>query len=768
MPKRKLSSHKTRGTQQRPPDQRRDGLSAFKAGRFDQAIAAWTDLAPGDPKVAAALAEAHARRARSRIARADELADLRRALTLAPEELGYEYQLGLALHRAGDLAAAVESYRSVLAHDPGCHGAVTALALARLEQDPRAELASLPESTPEVRAALAPVQALLRGDAPTAEDSTPLASLWRGLALIRAGDDAARAALSDDRSLPTARATAIRRYYSGVAAARDGDVPAALEEWERVYHDESRRKMPQHQSWLLDNLATALAQRLSAQLETGDLDAAAATARLVLDLPLGNTALKSTLVQTLDRSARADTTGGDWARAASLWEDARKVVGASTGLGSPRPLLHNLALAHEAQERWTEAAEVWRAMLRTRPRAGAPAGRTADGPTATQWDWVRKRVIECYKRAGQPGEAVAVYRQVIKADPDDMEARLQLADSLVANEQEQAALNELRRAVQIDPHHVEAKLRLANVYSTRGEWYAAEHTLRAVIEQEPTREDVRRQLARLLLERGQRYHDRGLVDAAAAAFAEGKQLVPDDYQFPLNLARIEIERRKLKRARELLDHALKIGADQPDAYLETIDCWAVAGKLDEARAVLARAEEALTPTPRFYVDLGALLFERRSSPTLLSSLAPTPPEPDDSPWSQLATEMLDRAVSLRPDDGHIHFEIAGELLPAREDLALRYAETGARLLPDDLHGLTLLGLLQGLNEHKRDAKQTLQRAARLARQQGNAALVQKIESLRRQVDSPFFRFALQMGPILGDLDPNELDFDDSYFDDPYF
>src|SRR5215213_8004931 len=88
------------------------GLRAFHAGQFDLAIAAWTPRAGREPKVAVALAEAHFRRALARMPTADPLADLRRAIALAPADLRYQYHLGRALQRAGQLAAAVAQYRA--------------------------------------------------------------------------------------------------------------------------------------------------------------------------------------------------------------------------------------------------------------------------------------------------------------------------------------------------------------------------------------------------------------------------------------------------------------------------------------------------------------------------------------------------------------------------------------------------------------------------------------------------------------------------------
>src|ERR687887_994155 len=177
------------------PDQRRMGLQALQAGRFDNAIAAWSGLPQRDAQVTAALAEAYFRRALARPVGQEQVADLQRAVALAPAEPRYQYHLGLALHRAGDRAAAVQRYRTVLQHDATWPGAGMALALAALEQDPRVDLAALPGSTPEIRRTLAPVQTLLRGAMPASGGDEPLERLWHGLGLVRASDAPAPQAL---------------------------------------------------------------------------------------------------------------------------------------------------------------------------------------------------------------------------------------------------------------------------------------------------------------------------------------------------------------------------------------------------------------------------------------------------------------------------------------------------------------------------------------------------------------------------------------------
>src|SRR5919199_3350276 len=127
------------------PDPRQQALRAFQAGRLDTAISVWSNLSGSDPGVRAALAEAHFCRALTQSGAA-RVADLRHAVELAPGQLRYQYHLARALHLADDLPAAIDTYRAVLQRDTGWKGAGMGLAVAMLEQDPRADIAGVPRS----------------------------------------------------------------------------------------------------------------------------------------------------------------------------------------------------------------------------------------------------------------------------------------------------------------------------------------------------------------------------------------------------------------------------------------------------------------------------------------------------------------------------------------------------------------------------------------------------------------------------------------------
>jgi len=736
-----------------PADPRQVGLRFFHANRFNEAILAWSPLARGDAQVRGALAEAHFRRALNSPPSDQALADLRRAVELAPDDPRFRFHLGRYLHLRGERAPAIEQYRAVLQRDAAWTSAAQLLALAMLEQNPQANLAQLPGAAPAVERLLAPAQALLRGTRVVAGDDGPVDRFWRGLGHIATGDGAARTDLDDDRPLPGPRLTALRRYYRGVAAAHDGDTATALKLWQPASMAEAQPAR------LRENLAVLLFEQLAALVQAGDTAAAAELAHSSVRLP-GSAAFDELRILALDRGAYAAAEAGSWSRAADLWEGAREILSASANLGSPRPLLHNLALAYERQERWEAAADAWRAMLRTRPRRkGAEEIANAD----QQWSWVRERIITCYKHAGRPDEAVAVFRQAIKEDPNDLDMRAQLADALLANEQERAAYNEIQRILQIDPHHVAALVRQAVFLDAKWQYAESEQIMRDLVARHPERSELRQQAALLFLQHGRRYAEWDQAMRAHQAFVEGERYDPQNYLFPLNQARMLLGERPHDEIRALVERAISRADDQVEAFVKILETWVMAERMDEAQALLARIERDLKPDARAYVDLGLMIIMRVTPPPappmgLFGFLGapPPPPPPADTPWTRLAGELIDKAVALRPDDVALHKEIASELMLPRPDIAIRYAEAAARIAPDDPDPLMLLGVVQGLNGQVRAAKATLQRAAQLARKQGNSKLAHEAQELRRAVGSPLFRAEMQMS-IMGVLDDLGLD-----------
>lgn len=767
-----MAKSKRTSIQRRPPpaqleNPRQEGLRAFHANRFDEAIHFWSLVVPQDDALRSALAEAHFRRALNSGPTDRGLEDMLRAVKLLPDEPRYRLHLGRFLQLRNDRAGAIAEYRAALERDPASAVAARLLACAELEQRTQVDIRTLPAAG---AALIAPAQALLQGKQPPAGDETPLGHFWRGLSRLAGGDVGAVDDLNDPRPL-NATLTALRRYYQGVAAARQGNYEQALKLWQQL------EASGQRITSLRDNLSVVQFQRLRSLYEAGD-PAAATLAQQTVSLP-GGVAFDELRLLALDQGAYAAATAGDWQRAIALWEAARIVLGNASGMGSPRPLLHNLALAYEQVEHWEPAADAWRAMLRTRPRRKAGARGAAEGAAAEgaagdlsdqHWAWVRERIITCYKHAGRPDEGVVVFRQMLKEDPDDLDLRVQLVDALLANEQERAAANEVERILKLDPQHVGGLLRKIALLDSRMELPQSEQIMRDLLANNPEREDLRQLAARLFLQHGGRYAEWGRAAVAYQAFVEGEQYDPENYLYALNQARMLIGLRRKDEIPPLVERALALSGGESQALAKIFETWVIADNIDQAQALLSRLEGEGKLNADACAELGVAILLRVTPPPTaglfgllgMPTLKPAPPV--DTPWTRLAVELMNKATSLQPDDLALHVRLATELLLPRSDLAQPFAEAAVRLAPDDAEPLLLLGMVQGLNDQVREAKATLKRVGVLARRSGNSDLAQEAQELGRAIGTPMFRAAVQMSVLGGDpFGFDDLDLDD--FDD---
>lgn len=344
---------------------------------------------------------------------------------------------------------------------------------------------------------------------------------------------------------------------------------------------------------------------------------------------------------------------------------------------------------------------------------------------------MRKRVIECYKNAGTPGEAVALFRQALKKDPQDLDTRLQLADALLANDQEQAAFNELHRILALDPKHVEAGLQLATLHGERYEWRAALEIARQLHAAWPEREDISKMLVATLLQQGLAFQTHGQYAHALATFDEGRRLSPDDWVFPLYTARVYSDQRQMARAAEGIKAAEALAGGRPGAYQLIIDAWAMTGDLRAAHAALDRAEAARVATPGFYIDTATTLLSHRPSVPFWLGAPRKGKDTKDQILADFATEVVERGVAREPENVQLLDRAAKVLLLERPEIAARYAEAAVSLAPESAEILSVLGTLQGLTGESKAARQTLRTAARMARQQGNTPLADQCEELGR-------------------------------------
>lgn len=750
---------------------RSQGLNAFRKKDYATALQHWSipELA-ADERVRAALAETYFRLGLSQRHLPEQaLHNISRAVELAPHDPRYAYHRGLALHRAGQLAEARQAYARAAELGAPHTGLGYVRALLEVELNPAAALADLPGLSAEYRAALESVTALLRGEPHAVLEAKPAGwweqltaqgragqafELLRGLAQLAAGEaGAARQTLTrlGDRH-PRSAVESVRGFYAGLAAAANGQADVALAEWTTIARNAARSNLP-----VLPRLSRALAESYHHQLHellaAGKWAELLAKAEAVAALAPAERAPHLAQLIARQRLAQTAATTGDWSQAVRHWQAMRALLEERPGLGPLAPILRNLAIAYEAQEQWAPAAEAWAALLKTLPRRTSKKAPTPG--VEEQRAWLRRRVLDNYKRANQPDAAISLYKQAVKASPDDLDLRLELAQALLGNQQEIAARNEARRILDKKPDYVPAQLLLAEIHHTRGEWHVAEQLLRAALQAEPQNENVRRSLAQLLRQRGNDWFNAGNYNQARQTYLQALELTPGDPQLHIWLADIAEVQRKPDDIRAHLDAALATG--KPEAHALVFNFWAQARNEAEARQTLARAEAANAASPRFCLEAGVACLGAASPPPQPLALFGPPRKParPDARWESWGRELIERSLKDQPLLVEMLRALIGLLMEHR--LYAYAAEYGRRVLdltPEDLDGMVAIAVLHTMSQDRARAKEILKRAENLARQKNRKDLLEQIRDIRHTLDDPLFQM---LGPSLFALGPDALD-----------
>jgi tetratricopeptide (TPR) repeat protein len=544
-----------------------------------------------------------------------------------------------------------------------------------------------------------------------------------------------------------------------LALAAAGDRPAALVEWAALPERATSAR-------LHAVVAAAYQGQVRDALGAGRWADAVKVTDAAFDLA-GSSAdqpeLAAAAVMARHRLASEAAGRGAWAEAIPYWQQMAALLESMPSLGPRGPILHNLAIAYETTEQWGSAAEMWVSLLNTLPRRQTKTKKTADAlpgrmgslSVTEKRAWLRRRALECYRKAGQLDQAITQYRAAIKTVPDDLDLRLELANALLANDQVIAGRNELRRIVERDPNHQEARIKLAELHQERGETWEAERLLHEVVAADPDNASARRGLVELLRQRGHGQFNAGYHAGARDTYAAALKLAPDDANLLASIGFAELVSNDEAAARGHFEAALAKGT--ADAYLEVLNRWASCGRPDEFRVVLARAETVGVVSLHFYVDAMGHCFRAARRPELdLFSLGSRKGPRAADPWEELGKTLLQKVEATGGDRPDVCQHMVAEFGPLRPDLALPYAEKMAALSPDDPTAWMTLAMILGLNNRQREAKETLRKAGQLARKRGDTQLISQIETFRRALDDPMFGMMSQLLPMLGDVGFEDL------------
>lgn len=720
------------------------GKQAFHQGDYDQAITAWEQALKESPsaRITSALAEVYFRRGLARFHREARreggLSDLSQAACLAPGDARYAYHLGLAQHRQGDLAAALAAYRSALDADPSFVRAAELAVLAMMEQGgDSSEGKAWRSLPPERQVEFRWLGALLGGAPPVVRprsSSTKGARLWQALAALQSGDGDARAGLlsivQDDDQPP--KVQALVAYALGLDALSRDRQEEALGHWQAA------RRLGLDTPVFRENLH--LLYHLQAERAATDGRWSDAAALADAAQSLGHSGPDLT---TLRRAAHfhagyAEAQAGRWREALVHWERARELGEHS------RELLQNLALACEKAGRFGEAAELWRQVVRRRPRKATAQDALTQQQVALLWG----HVAECYRRAGDVEEAITTLRNAVKNDPDNTDLRLELVDALVADDRWEAASNELRRILKKHPDNLGALVRSARLEEASWRFSRAKPIWRKVLARDPNHLEASERLAELLEREGTRLARFGQADQALECYREALAYTPEEPYLYLACADCYFDEDDPQAARKEMERAFAQQPDDLDVYHSAVDLCHIQDLPGEAEWVIARAEELAGPRQPagrlpadFYLGLAHCCFERGQT--------------------DVGDDYVRRAERAAQDDADGLVAVALYYLDQQEDgRAVGLLDQALRLDPEHGPANLHMGMSYAAVLELREANRHWRQARRTARRTGDRELLEMVETASR-----YFKQVVDM--LERGLEPPPPPFGDEseFFDD---
>ena len=690
------------------------GEKPFHSGDYTQAIGIW-ELIPVGLRPASALAEAYFRRGLERFygPHADPdagLKDLEQAVVYQPNDPCYAYHLGLAAFHQGALEQAVRSYRAARqVKGPFFRRAAYPLAVALFQQglDPDTDPV-WGDLTAEERARLLAAAAFRRRPYRLPAEAS---AVWRGLVALAAGER--EVVQSTSQEILSVAGTAVEKslasYYLGTLAAQDEDWEAARHAWAAAV------KAGLRSARLRSNLAEICHRLAEKWLLKGDLPAAQNAAQYAVGYSTGaearsTSALNELLSQIHQRIAYQAAHDNQWEKAQAHWQIAAEIENSSFRLE------YNLALAYEHGGDYLDAGGAWREALRRRPRRADHPDAMSDEQVARIW----QRAAEAYQKAGETAEAIRVYQQAIKWNPENIPVRLALAAVQLSEGRAQAATNELNHILEQDPDNITALLRMGEVLFNSDRWWNKSGALRyweRVMQLQPGNPHAIQGLADY-------YRDQAEIDLSWDRFSQAivnyqksLEYQPGDAQTLAEIANCYIHLGDPSNAQGWIQKALDRGAQNLDVYNSILEALLSMEQFEPAWKLIEQAEARVASIPgAFYVAQAINCLEEQHRDQALL-------------W-------LERAVARALPDEPILVLIGEALVHQKDKLAQQYLERAiaAGQLPGQAH--LMLAILANMQQNQKEARRQLKEAERIARQTHDEELIERVEMARMMIDGP--------------------------------
>ncbi|HEY2435191.1 MAG TPA: sulfatase-like hydrolase/transferase [Vicinamibacterales bacterium] len=203
--------------------------------------------------------------------------------------------------------------------------------------------------------------------------------------------------------------------------------------------------------------------------------------------------------------------------------------------------------------------------------------------------------------AGQYANAIPVLRQILAADPHNLDAVLRLATCYSSLGRDALAVETFRKAAAMAPDSQDVRTYLALHYARTKDWEQAVPLLEQVVKESPDRATAVDALGALKARQGLAAMNRGDTPAALAAFEQARQLQGSAFVHDLELGVLAMDARRFDEARAALDRALAKTPGDPMALFKRAQV-SVLLKEPDSSARIAAARQKADATTRALIE----------------------------------------------------------------------------------------------------------------------------------------------------------------------
>jgi tetratricopeptide (TPR) repeat protein len=252
---------------------------------------------------------------------------------------------------------------------------------------------------------------------------------------------------------------------------------------------------------------------------------------------------------------------------------------------------------------------------------------------------ILEELTDLYVQTGQLRNAVAQAEQMLKQDPDNLEARRMLGriymralgnapDGRINEDTLRSATQQYQKITEKDPKDVESWVMLGRLYRASNNSVDAEKAYNAAIKADPDNEDALTGLAMF-------YSDLGDTARAIEKLKAATDKSPNEHTLAA-LASAYEQTHDYKNAAAALRRAVEIAPDNPRLVRGLAEDLLYADQLDEALALYEKIAVEDAKEARPMVRIGQIYRAKRDYAK--------------------AQEALDKAKAIEPDDMELQFE----------------------------------------------------------------------------------------------------------------